>query len=238
MLNQAGANTWPIVAASYLFVKRDMTPLGETAVAVKAFLEYAMSNEKGYSSTKGGQKFAADFNFVPLPQSLLDLNNAGIATLQLPEDTQPFQWEWSTDTTVGPQRNTLSCKRSNYETYALNSHGGRLEEVNEQVQMMVGELPHLTVNVAPSPAPPVVVEIDASDLVVQSDDSDDSDDSKKSDSNDAIAMVALVIAIVSLLLNIALLCRGNTAVSQNAAACATPQERRYSTHDDSIVPKP
>jgi hypothetical protein len=51
--------TWPIVAISYLFVKQDLSALGETGAAVKAFLEYTQSSESGYSSTKGGQKFAA-----------------------------------------------------------------------------------------------------------------------------------------------------------------------------------
>ena len=30
--------TWPIVAASYVFVQRDLTSMGETGAAVKAFL--------------------------------------------------------------------------------------------------------------------------------------------------------------------------------------------------------
>ena len=113
--------TWPIVAISYLFVKRDLSDLGESAAALKALLELAMSTEKGYSSTKGGQKYAGDFKFTALPANLLATNNAGIATLQLPTNVEPFQWEWSTSTTVGPARNTLSCKRTNYATYATSS---------------------------------------------------------------------------------------------------------------------
>lgn len=211
MLNRPGPNTWPIVAASYLFVKQDLRSLGETAVAVKAFLEYAMSTEKGYSSSKGGQNFAGDFSFTSLPDSLLTLNNAGIATLQLPEDSQPFQWEWSTDTTVGPQRNTLSCKRANYETFALDSQESSIEAVNDAMEQMAGQLDGAG-QAAEQPAGGIA-----------------------GADSDTVAVVALIIAIVSLLLNIVLLC-GSKRGGGSAAACATPAERRYSTHDDGNKP--
>ena len=104
-----------------------------SGAAVKAYMEYTMSTEKGYSSTKGGQRYAGDFKFTSLPTNLLATNNAGIASITLASDVTPFQWEWSTDTTIGPQRNTLSCKRSNYDTYGLSSQGSALAELLDRL---------------------------------------------------------------------------------------------------------
>eukprot|EP01047_Picozoa_sp_COSAG01_P039189 COSAG01_NODE_3223_length_6394_cov_10.166005_4_plen_823_part_01 len=110
LLNVNCPTCWPIVAISYLFVEKDLTRMGETGAAVKAFLEYSMSSETGYSSSKGGQLFASDFSFVKLPDNLITLNKAGINMITLAPSVVPFQFEWSTDVIVGPQRNTLSCK--------------------------------------------------------------------------------------------------------------------------------
>ena len=168
-----------------------------SGAAVKAYMEYTMSTEKGYSSTKGGQRYAGDFKFTSLPTNLLAINNAGIASITLASDVTPFQWEWSTDTTIGPQRNTLSCKRSNYDTYGLSSQGSALAELLGSSGFDSLEEAHLAVErlradfgVAPSPAP-----VDVIGGSVIDDDDDDDDDGKAAM---AIAVVALVVALIAL----------------------------------------
>lgn len=171
-----------------------------SGAAVKAYMEYTMSTEKGYSSTKGGQRYAGDFKFTSLPTNLLAINNAGIASITLASDVTPFQWEWSTDTTIGPQRNTLSCKRSNYDTYGLSSQGSALAELLGSSGFDSLEEAHLAVErlradfgVAPSPAP-----VDVIGGSVIDDDDDDDDDGKAAM---AIAVVALVVALIALCLS-------------------------------------
>lgn len=210
--------TWPIVAASYVFVQRDLTSMGETGAAVKAFLEYAMSTEKGYASTKGGQKYAGEFKFTALPQSLLAVNNAGIASITLASGVTPFQWEWSTDTTIGPQRNTLSCKRSNYDTYALSSLSSTLAELLgtsggfdslEEAHIAVANLrAEFGVVAAPASAPEAN---DSAALVV--------------------AVMALIVAMLSLLLNVAMMFCGKKMPAAAARAAAEDREYRESTDD-------
>ena len=175
-----------------------------------------MSTEKGYASTKGGQKYAGEFKFTPLPQSLLDVNNAGIASITLASGVTPFQWEWSTDTTIGPQRNTLSCKRSNYDTYALSSlsstladllgtTGGfdSLEEAHIAVENLRTELGGGAA-AAPGPAP-------------------------ETNDSEIVAIIALIVAVISLLLNVVMMC-GLCGGKTPAGQCATPQERQYANN--------
>ena len=165
-----------------------------------------MSTEKGYSSTKGGQRYAGEFKFTSLPTNLLAINNAGIASITLASDVTPFQWEWSTDTTIGPQRNTLSCKRSNYDTYGLSSQGSALAELLGSSGFDSLEEAHLAVErlradfgVAPLPPPP------PSPAIVDYDDDDDDDD----DDGGAIviAVAALVVAMLALALSCIPMCR-------------------------------
>eukprot|EP00929_Paragymnodinium_shiwhaense_P060671 TRINITY_DN302_c0_g1_i3.p1 TRINITY_DN302_c0_g1~~TRINITY_DN302_c0_g1_i3.p1 ORF type:complete len:519 (+),score=86.78 TRINITY_DN302_c0_g1_i3:230-1558(+) len=42
--NQAGSTTWPIVAISYIYARRDLTTLGDKACLLKAFMEYIISS--------------------------------------------------------------------------------------------------------------------------------------------------------------------------------------------------
>jgi ABC-type phosphate transport system substrate-binding protein len=118
--------TWPIVAISYLFVKDDLTYLGETGAAVKAFLQYSQSTEKGYSTSKGAQHFASEFKFTALPETMLTISQAGIDSITLAPGVEEFDWEWSTDTDIGSSRMTLSCKRSNWDTYGISMNSGAI----------------------------------------------------------------------------------------------------------------
>jgi len=121
LLNQLGSQTWPIVAISYTFVKADLTSMGEKGALLKAYMQYTQSDATGYGAAKGGQLFASEFSFTGLPSKLRALSNSGIAAIKLAPDVTPFEFEWSTDVTSGPKRNTLSCKRADYAEYVLGS---------------------------------------------------------------------------------------------------------------------
>ena len=165
-----------------------------------------MSTEKGYSSTKGGQRYAGDFKFTSLPTNLLAINNAGIASITLASDVTPFQWEWSTDTTIGPQRNTLSCKRSNYDTYGLSSQGSALAELLGSSGFDSLEEAHLAVerlraDFGVAPLPPASPPSPAPDATVADDDDDDDGGAI------VIAVAALVVAMLALALSCIPMCR-------------------------------
>ncbi len=126
--------TWPIVAISYLFVKDDLTYLGETGAAVKAFLQYSQSTETGYSSSKGAQHFASEFGFTALPDTMLTISQTGINSITLAGGVEEFDWEWSTNTDIGSSRMTLSCKRANWDTYGISMNSNAIESVEPEPQ--------------------------------------------------------------------------------------------------------
>lgn len=109
---------------------------------------------------------------------------------QLHADVTPFQWEWSTDANIGPQRNTLSCKRSNYDTYGIASANSALSE-------LLGTSDYDSLADAHAAVQRLRADMASP---VKADKSDDVDQAM------AVAVVALVVAVVALLIQIAQCC--------------------------------
>jgi phosphate transport system substrate-binding protein len=66
LTNQTGVNSWPITGASFILVYATPPKPAETAEALK-FFDWAYKN---------GAKMAADLDYVPLPDSLIQLVRA------------------------------------------------------------------------------------------------------------------------------------------------------------------
>ena len=122
LINGAGTSTWPIVAFSYVLVAEDLSNLnGDVAELTRAFLTLTMEK------TKGGQKIAANYNFIPIPETLRLQNENAIKAIKVKAGSTAFEWEWSTDTTVGPKANTLSIKRQRHTFSLVEKHEAEIK---------------------------------------------------------------------------------------------------------------
>jgi len=127
--NMAGATTWPIVAISYIYLRKDLTSLGDRACLLKAFLQYIISDE--------GQALLPAFGAVGVPQSVKDISQDAIDLLVMPVCTA-WTIETSTEEGTGQADYVISAKRRDYAEYdranlldsitALQSRVGLLEE--------------------------------------------------------------------------------------------------------------
>jgi hypothetical protein len=66
---EAGDTTWPITTFSYLYIRKDLTSLGRSGAAVKAFAEFVVSKE--------GQSMVPEFGFEKVPDNVLALAAVG-----------------------------------------------------------------------------------------------------------------------------------------------------------------
>ena len=60
--NMAGEDVWPIVAVSYVYVRADLSKMGEKACLLKAFLQFIISDE--------GQSLLPRYGFVAIPDKV------------------------------------------------------------------------------------------------------------------------------------------------------------------------
>jgi hypothetical protein len=111
LLNQPGPNTWPIVAMSYIYVRKDLShiPDMQDRALLLAFLN-ALYEEEFISPC------AELFGFTPVPQAVRDLAYAGIAELGSPEGfgASSFTFEYDTDKFGGQKDYVISGKRRSY----------------------------------------------------------------------------------------------------------------------------
>ena len=108
LMNKPGALTWPITTFSYLYVRKDLTSMGRSGAAVKAFAQFLLSDE--------GQAMLPEFGFYGVSSAVKALANAGLASVKL-ASTAPafiFESEATTRKGVGQQYYTLSGKRKTY----------------------------------------------------------------------------------------------------------------------------
>jgi phosphate ABC transporter phosphate-binding protein len=109
--NQNGATAWPIVAISYVYVRKDLTALGQRACLVKAFLEYIISPE--------GQALLPAFGAVGIPTAVQDIAKLAINELVLPA-CKPWTFESSTMKGTGQADYVVSAKRRSYDEYGMS----------------------------------------------------------------------------------------------------------------------
>lgn len=111
LLNQPGPNTWPIVAMSYIYVRKDLShiPDMQDRALLLAFLN-ALYEEEFISPC------AELFGFTPVPEAVRTLAYAGIAELGTPEEfgASSFTFEYNTDKVAGQNDYVISGKRRSY----------------------------------------------------------------------------------------------------------------------------
>jgi hypothetical protein len=121
LYNKAGAATWPITMVTYMYVRKDLTSLGESGTLLKAFVEYVLSTE--------GQKLLLDFQFVKLPQTVLDMNRIAQDSLITAASASEWTFESATMKFTGMGDHVISSKRSTYADYERAVIMGQVEDL-------------------------------------------------------------------------------------------------------------
>lgn len=176
--NMAGDITWPIVAVSYVYLRKDMTAAGSAGPLLKAFLDFVISEE--------GQALAETYGFVGIPQAMLDVAQAAIDALALDPEEATWSFEESTTAGTGQGDTVFSVKRRSYYEYALGNVEGDFEALAETAAANEAAIAALQANV---------------DMYHDEEEghNDDDDDHHKSPAM-PIAVAGLVFALVALIL--------------------------------------
>ena len=106
LLDLGGANTWPITAFSFMFIRKDLTSLGRSGPAVKAFAEMVLSTE--------GQGMLPQFGANAVPDAIIAKGIAGLAQLKFAANSTMFIHELSTLAGTGMGTHVLSVKRKRW----------------------------------------------------------------------------------------------------------------------------
>jgi ABC-type phosphate transport system substrate-binding protein len=115
LLDQGGENTWPLMAFSYLYIRTDMSAMGEAGGLVKALTFFLLSNE--------GQALLGEFGFAELPASLLKRGRDSLEKITYAMDITQWEFESSSGTIPygGTENHIFSGKRRSYLSYQLDS---------------------------------------------------------------------------------------------------------------------
>ena len=105
LLDLPGADTWPLTALTFVYVRKDLSFLGDNAALLKAFLTFVLSDV--------GQTIFTEYNFAKLPDALVA---AGLTTLSLLENVGGTEWTFETSTTpyTGAGDFVFSVKRKDF----------------------------------------------------------------------------------------------------------------------------
>ena len=110
LMNQPGDTTWPLVAFSYLYIRKDLStePGGQSSALIKAFAAMVLSPE--------GQALVPTFGFAPIPDTLVTSGKAALAGLTMPgaPDGDDWTFEDATESGVGMGAKVFSVKRKSY----------------------------------------------------------------------------------------------------------------------------
>lgn len=173
LLNQPGANTWPIVTISYLYVRRDISYLEPEAQGLLiAFLKSL------YDADTIGM--CSVFGFVPVNADVQNIAKAGISLLETSNaNAVPWSFESSSTTDIGDGAldYVISGKRRSFAEYERTINEGKIGDLEDQLAALQASVVALNLNSGAA-----------------------SDGDSDSDSDDNTSSVALGLSILSLIL--------------------------------------
>lgn len=190
--NMPGTYTWPIVAISYIFVRKDQTGKGETGALLKAFVDFVIGEE--------GQGMLSDYNFVGVPESVLEVAQSASNMIDLDPSVQTWSVETDTARGTGQLDYVISGKRRSHFEYAIGELEAEtagqadIDALNAQIEAMSAELAEVKGN--------------------QCGCDDDDNDAVKEDARNAmiIAIIALALAFIGLLLTCYAMSKASSAM--------------------------
>jgi len=194
--NQAGKGTWPIVAISYVYVRQDLSKLGEKACLLKAFLEYIISSE--------GQGLLPTYGAVGIPAKVKGIAQSAIDLLTMPACKA---WTFETETLKGSGQADyiISAKRRSFYEY----NDGTMAS---DVAALTGGTGQISAGSASTEIAALKTEIAALKAQV----------SKNDDDTDVMGIVSLIVACVAIAISLCVSCL--TLKPGNSAAYAKEKE--------------
>eukprot|EP00808_Paulinella_micropora_P004722 g14106.t1 len=136
LVNQPGPTTWPMCVFSYIFMRADQTTAGDTGALLDMFVRFLLSAE--------GQELSKEFAFVPVPDEVQAINQAGLSLITLAPGIIPYQFEGaSTVLYEGAKDHYVSEKRRGYlydATTRLRSDVKELQEGVFELEAVTNEL--------------------------------------------------------------------------------------------------
>ena len=129
LYNQGGANTWPIVLVSYLYISTDLSGWTvDKASLLKAFVDYV-------TGTTMGQAKLAEYSFNPVPATMNTWSTVWSTKITKPGGytTDVFSFEDSTAAWTGQGLNVISVKRDTWSLWKAHE----LEVANQALEARV-----------------------------------------------------------------------------------------------------
>jgi len=129
LYDKPGATTWPITVFSYFYVRKDLSTMHpHTAALLKAFLTFSWSEE--------GKSLLGDFDFTPLPDSMVTFNENTVIGMMWPAGMQEFTFETSTDSGPGAGDMIISLKRRSYAEVERELMATQIASLEAEVQTL------------------------------------------------------------------------------------------------------
>jgi len=186
--NMGGATTWPIVAVSYVYLRKDLTSLGDSACLLKAFLEFVISDD--------GQRLLPAYGAVGVPAEVKAIANKALDAMLLPACTA---WTFEGSSTIkggGMSDHVISLKRRDFAEY---------DRANIEAAAMGSQ----------DGAKVIALEATVAQLIKQLEDvKGGSLDVKTEEKTDVLSIVAVVIAIAAIVVSSGAMFATLRAVSQ------------------------
>jgi len=133
LYGKSGANTWPIVLVSYIYLPKDMSGLSnDKAGLVKAFVDYVTG--------ESGQGMLGEFSFNRIPAAMNRWGNTWASVITKPASPTVFTFEESTSAWTGQGPTVISAKRNAYSMWKLNELDLALASVLERVTSLESSL--------------------------------------------------------------------------------------------------
>jgi len=214
LLNQGGTNTWPIVAMTYIYVKKDLTFISDPASQslVKAFLNAVYSDE--YIT-----QCEEEFGFVRVAGELREKALNAINTIVTSPDAPEWSFEIDTEIRVGAGDHVISAKRKSYSELEQDNLVDMIDFLAAEIRTLKNQNDQLMLS---SGSPTQVRESNSGNSFETFVDEELDEDSQVKTAlvMSAISIALWVIAILGFVVKFA----GGES-GPNAAASAVPQDR-------------
>jgi uncharacterized small protein (DUF1192 family) len=137
-LNQAGSNTWPIVAMSYIYVKQDLTFIENPAsqTLLKAFLKALYTDE--YIT-----QCEEEFGFVRVAGELREKALAAIDGLTVTPGAPEWTFEFDTAQGIGQGDYVISAKRNSYSEVEQEDLVEAVTDLKAKIALLESEVAEL-----------------------------------------------------------------------------------------------
>lgn len=133
LYDMAGADTWPIVLVSYMYVKKNQTNTNpRTAAALQAFVDFILNNR---------DSLCQKFGFTVPPSTMSAATITASQTIDYPVGMTSFTYESSTDVYGGMSDTVISAKRHSWDDYERETLAADVAKLMKDVATLMNKKP-------------------------------------------------------------------------------------------------